>query len=568
MRPGPPHPPGSGGADWAASIAQEPAARFAVAVLVLCTVLSAFVARDLWSPDEQRYGQVGREILHGGDWLVLHLGERPYAEKPPVYFWAEALVSLPFGGVSSFTARLTGCLFAAGAYLLVFLLGRRWFASEAAGAIAALAFGTNLLLLQNGTRATMDLALAFFVLAAVERGSAWLRRGGTWRALLAGLAWAAGTLTKGPMGALLPPIALAGEALFLARRPAWRAPGWWLAPLAFAGATLAWALPAAHAGGEAYRQRLFGQITSRVSGTEGHHVLGAGWYWGVLAVTSLPWLLHFALGTMYGATCYRREHRAGLAAATGAGVLGMTMLFLAATKREVYLITPLPFLALSAGAVVARHGFPRLLAVARGLLVAAPLGGLLLTLALPFFGLRFLVAEQPWPAAPYDAGRLLHLLPAAAVFAVGAAWVLRVHRDGVRVALRAGTVLAIGALLVKAGLFPEIDRVKSFSAAARLATSAAHDGRVVIAGPIGADWLWNLGTTRLDRAAALPDLLERMEAPGGPRTALVESKWWDDMRDVARRRAPELATQAERLAEVGRARAEHRTWIVLQDEGR
>lgn len=551
------------------SIPLEPAARFAVLVLCVATVLTAFVPRDLWTPDEQRYGQVAREILEGGDWLVLHLGSTPYAEKPPVYFWAETLVALPFGEVTSFTARLTGCLFAAGAFLLCFVLGRRWFRDETAGAVGALAFATNLLLLQNATRATMDLALVFFVLLTVERGSAWLRRGGTWRAVAMGLAWSAGTLTKGPMGALLPPLALLGEMVFLPRRPSWRALGWYLAPLVFVGATLAWALPAAQAGGDLYRHRLFGQVSSRVSGAEGHHVHDAFWYVGILAATTLPWLLHLMLGTFHAATFFvrPRDDRAGLAACAGAGVLGMTILFLAATKREVYLITPLPFLAIAAGAVVARHAYPKLLVPARGMLVVAPLGGLLLALALPFAGLKFLVAGQPWPEETFDVARFLHLLPAVLLFLLGTIWTWRDHTHGVKVALRVGMLLAVGALLVKAGLFPDIDRTKSFRGAARLAREVSGGRPVLIAGPIGHDWLWNLESRRLYRAEDLEALLQGLASETGPDVALVETSWWERELYVARRRDPALAERAEALVERGRARAEHRTYFVVTPGG-
>ncbi|MFV1959680.1 MAG: ArnT family glycosyltransferase, partial [Planctomycetota bacterium] len=126
-------------------------ARLLLAVVLAATVLTAFIPRDLWTPDEQRYGQVPREILRDGDPIVLHLNGEPYAEKPPLFFWAVALLSWPHGDVTSFTARLAGCLFAAGAFLVLWILVRRWFGSEGAATTAVLIFATNLLLLHNAT---------------------------------------------------------------------------------------------------------------------------------------------------------------------------------------------------------------------------------------------------------------------------------------------------------------------------------------------------------------------------------------------------------------------------------
>ena len=555
-------------------------ARAVLVGIVLATVLTAFVPRDLWSPDEQRYGQAPREILEGGDWVLMHLNSQPYPEKPPVFFWTVALLSLPTGEVTAFTTRLAGCLYAGLAIAALFFVTRRWFGREDVATAASAIFATNLLVLHNGTRGTMDLAMAAFVLLAVDRGSAWLRGGRLRDAAALGLFVALGTLTKGPMGLLLPLLAFAGEALGLGRNRARLGLGWLVAPAVTVGVGLAWLLPALAAGGEAYRARLLGQLASRTSGAEQHHVHGISWLVGILLVTTLPWVIHMGVGAVASVTAWwrARDERAGLLAAAGGGVLGLALLALSATKREVYVIPFLPFLAAAAGAALASGRHRRWLRAGTVLAVGAPLVGALLTVGLSFVGDRFLIARQPWPEILFDGRRFVALLPAFVVFVAGFGWAWPVRFQALRAVGRVGLALALGALLLKAGLLPEIDARKSFAAVAALAKAAAGPDGEVHAGPgIVEDWLWNLDRTRVGRIDSLAGLAAALEVggPGTPRAAaIVPSRWWEEerarlartMRDgdaLAAAAARNLARRLDALADRGEAQAEHRLYRIL-----
>jgi 4-amino-4-deoxy-L-arabinose transferase-like glycosyltransferase len=60
---------------------------------------------DLWSPDEPRYAQVAKEMVNGGDWLLMHYNRRTYGAKPPLFFWLIGLSSYLWKGFTSFSAR-------------------------------------------------------------------------------------------------------------------------------------------------------------------------------------------------------------------------------------------------------------------------------------------------------------------------------------------------------------------------------------------------------------------------------------------------------------------------------
>src|SRR5512143_4066017 len=60
---------------------------------------------DLWNPDEPRYAQVTREMVTGGDWVLMHFNGNVYPDKPPLFFWLVALSSFAWQGFGSFAVR-------------------------------------------------------------------------------------------------------------------------------------------------------------------------------------------------------------------------------------------------------------------------------------------------------------------------------------------------------------------------------------------------------------------------------------------------------------------------------
>ena len=60
---------------------------------------------DLTHPDEGRYSEISREMASTGDWVTPRLNGLKYFEKPPLQYWATALLFRAFGE-SEFVARL------------------------------------------------------------------------------------------------------------------------------------------------------------------------------------------------------------------------------------------------------------------------------------------------------------------------------------------------------------------------------------------------------------------------------------------------------------------------------
>ncbi len=117
--------------------------------------------RDLWAPDEPRFGQATREMIQRGDPFVLHVNNEPYSDKPPLHMWIAAAIELARGGdgssVESWSVRapsvLGGSIGLAATYTLGFLL----FRSSRVGFLSSVALATTYLYDYQAGRAQLDM---------------------------------------------------------------------------------------------------------------------------------------------------------------------------------------------------------------------------------------------------------------------------------------------------------------------------------------------------------------------------------------------------------------------------
>jgi 4-amino-4-deoxy-L-arabinose transferase-like glycosyltransferase len=179
-----------------------------VALAVLTAIWFLLPAgRPLTHPDEGRYAEIPREMLVSGDWVTPHLNDVPYLEKPPLQYWATALVYRVFG-TNEWSARLCVTLSAWLNVVLVFLLGRRLWNTNT-GAIAAALLSSSVLFFAMGQLLTLDMLFTFllnamlcgFCMAQVNRDSA--RDASGWWMLLSWAMLGLAILTKGIVAVLI-----------------------------------------------------------------------------------------------------------------------------------------------------------------------------------------------------------------------------------------------------------------------------------------------------------------------------------------------------------------------------
>ncbi len=172
----------------------------------LCIYLFFFKlgASTLWNFDEPIYGEVAKEMLKIGDWITPHFNYQPWFDKPPLYMWLTGL-TFRFFGWNEFTTRLWSALFGLGGVVVVYFLGKSIF-SKRVGFLAALVLATSFQYLVQSRLALLDVTLSFFISLSLLFFYLGYRRIPRKRVyyLLFFASMGLATLTKGPIGAILP----------------------------------------------------------------------------------------------------------------------------------------------------------------------------------------------------------------------------------------------------------------------------------------------------------------------------------------------------------------------------
>ncbi|MDR4461416.1 MAG: glycosyltransferase family 39 protein [Nitrospirales bacterium] len=184
--------------------------RLSVIVAIGLSLMISFTGifdHELIASDEIRVGEIGREILMSGNVLVPTLGGEAFMEHPPLYYWLISVAFRGFGvsdGVARFPSAIAGFL----TLLLAFDLSRR-LAGPGSGVMTVLVLSTMWGFFRHAHRCMVDPLLSLFVML------------GYWAFVLA-MFWEKpqnGHPTRLPFSALVFVIYLAGALAFLTKGP-------------------------------------------------------------------------------------------------------------------------------------------------------------------------------------------------------------------------------------------------------------------------------------------------------------------------------------------------------------
>jgi 4-amino-4-deoxy-L-arabinose transferase-like glycosyltransferase len=430
-------------------------------------------------PLEARYALAAREMLNGGPWLVAHVFGELYADKPPLYFWATALLGRLDGHrIGEATARLPAAVAGIAGLLLVARLGTELFGARA-GLLAGCVLATANLFFWYARQGHPDQFLTAFVTLACL--GLWRVAGGGgpgWTAV-AYAAMALGVLSKGLLGLVLP--LLAGIAYAAPTGPV-RAIHRRLSLLpglaVFLAVTLAWYGPAVARYGTGYLyETLVHQQMVRYAHTWAHR---GPWYYyfGEFPSGFFPWVIFLPGALVLGWRARRTEPPALFPLAWF--VTGFVFFSLSSGKRGAYLLPLYPAAALLVGWLWDRA----LASGARSRWLAVPLGVLsgvsaLLALALVVIPRRLVPGRMVHTLVPADP----RLLAAAVVLMLAGAalvWWLwtRGRPAGAFAALVAAQALVLlTAAAVRAPQYESEYPVRAFAARVR---SVVPPGRPVL----------------------------------------------------------------------------------------
>ncbi len=214
-----------------------------LSLLIVLAYIAPLGVRELFSPDETRYGEIGREMRVLNDWVVPHLNGVHYFEKPIMGYWFFAAAQEIFGE-NAFAVRFPCMFMTLISAAALFFFSRRFSAGGVREALLTV-FTFLLMPLVFGLATTwpldpvfssfLTIGMVLFYCAVHSRG--WQKNGFLFAC---GLAFGAAFLTKGFLAIVLPGISIFAYLLWSKRfRELFLLP--WVPLAGFLLITLPWA---------------------------------------------------------------------------------------------------------------------------------------------------------------------------------------------------------------------------------------------------------------------------------------------------------------------------------------
>lgn len=329
------------------------------ALLLLSAILylPPAVSTPFFTKGEPREGLVVRRMVEEGDWVLPKRSSEngwTIASKPPFFHWLGAITSEALGRPDELAIRLPSVVLGAATVLAVWLVARSLLPGMTA-VYGAVVLATTFEWVRAVSSARVDGTLAALMTICLLLFHRGIVRGGLtrWEAFLAYGSLACATLTKGPVGFLLPGLVL-GVALLTCRKlaliPRFRPLLGILILLVVAGG---WYAAAWHLGGDAFfRKHVLKENVFRFLGAsalKSGHEHAVYYYLPTFAAGFLPWT-PFLLAALVAAARdreARRDPRIGFLLVW----VGVVFAFYSAAsaKRSVYLLALYPAAALLTG---------------------------------------------------------------------------------------------------------------------------------------------------------------------------------------------------------------------------
>jgi 4-amino-4-deoxy-L-arabinose transferase-like glycosyltransferase len=258
-------------------------------VLAGCLFFAGLGSLPLLEPDEGRNAEVAREMLASGDWITPHYDGLPYLDKPAVFFCLVAS-SFKLSGLHEWSARAPSALMGLCLLLLSWFLARRMFGDSTA-LRAGVVIATAPLVMVFSRLVIFDMTLAFLITLAMV--SFWFAEASEFRRpgldLLMFLAMGLATITKGPVGFLLPLLSITAYQALGGKLRELKRLRWGLGCAVFLAAVLPWFISVSIRYPDFPRYALLEESLARFSGGLVHRQGGLLYYFPVYLAGFFPW---------------------------------------------------------------------------------------------------------------------------------------------------------------------------------------------------------------------------------------------------------------------------------------
>ena len=483
-----------------------PGAAALVAVAV-CLLLLPWLGETLfYSKGEPREAIVAMSILDSGDWIlpVSYGGDIPY--KPPFLAWLIAVFASIFNGgvVNEYVSRLPSALAA-----VAMVMGGYAWAKRERGARFAVFFSIVTVCSFEVFRAALacrvDMLVtscmvgAIYIMYYIREHSP--RFKGLWY-LASILLLACATMTKGPVGALLPCLIIGVYRLLLRDRffpTLFKMLG--LAVAAFLLPAL-WYWAAYQRGGAEFYDLMMEENIGRLTGTMSYESHVNPWYYNfmTLAAGLLPWTV-LLVAALFGR---RSVHRSPLSPAAVfsicAAVITVAFYCIPASKRSVYLLPAYPFICYGIASLLdAREATARVVRFFAWFVAVLAVLVPVAVIVVQFVDIKGLRIEPiPW-------WRYVFVL---APVGVGIAWFVNRHSPVGHIAVTVWSLF----LAYATAVMPSVLNPNSNRAEARHIAEVAKDGDIIT---LGTPRYYTLGFYLDDRIRQVPDVAAAATYPVG-----------------------------------------------------
>ncbi len=178
-------------------------------LIILISAVVFFIpflgAVHLFDWDEINFAESAREMIVTGNYSRVQIDFHPFWEKPPLFFWLQAL-SMHVFGINEFAARFPNAITGIITLLTLYFIGKKLH-DEKFGFIWSLSYlGSFLphLYFKSGIIDPLFNYFIFITIYFIAKSSVELnKRKATWFTFYAGISIGFATLTKGPVGFLI-----------------------------------------------------------------------------------------------------------------------------------------------------------------------------------------------------------------------------------------------------------------------------------------------------------------------------------------------------------------------------
>jgi 4-amino-4-deoxy-L-arabinose transferase-like glycosyltransferase len=329
---------------------------FLMLLLAILLLIVGISDHSLWESDEPWDAEISREMSVSGDYLIPMLANKPFLEKPPLYYAVTGLFWRTFGTDNEGAGRIPAVLFAAGTILVVFF-GTRALYNERAAAFSSLILATTVQFFMASHSIIIENALTFFITAALVSFMLAYKQKFKQGYMVFWLCVSLAFMAKGIIGIAIPCVSVIlfifWQKDFQAIRKTRLIPGIFLVGIII----LTWALVLYLRGGNEYLSTFFirnnlGRFIGVKSLYVGSHLKPFYFYIPTVFLDSFPWSV-LMIGAFIATRTSDERMRFFISWFFG----GLLLLSLAATKRHLYFMPMYPAMGVIVGRWLSRINF-------------------------------------------------------------------------------------------------------------------------------------------------------------------------------------------------------------------